>query len=789
MEKNKIFISHSSEDKQIADAICHRLEENGLRCWIAPRDVDCIDWATAIMNGIHKSDVFVVIVSHNSIVSAEVTKEIAEATRSCRYILPFKVDNEMLNDRMRYHLGPCHWLDAVTPPLEQHISELVSRIMNLSNNDAVYLNINCVSLAEKMVYPRELFVGREKEVELIASCLSENHVLFLEGMGGIGKSEIAKSYAKQHYDCYDKIIFANYSSDIISMVCSDEIPIRNMIRAEEESQEQWYHRKLEMFHSLVSDKTLLIIDNFDVEDDVHLQELLSSPCGFLITSRNQHTDYPSLQITALERFDDVRTLFRKNYNKPLSANDMKIVDEILQLVNCHTITVELIARQMRASFLSPEKMLKKLRTTGINLNLKEKIKRDGMLEKLTAFDYITRLFSLSDTSNEEKDILCNMTLIPPCGIRADILSELFELEDYDAVNALISKNWIYLDEENDIIRMHPVISEVVKAQLHPSLTVCRRYIHALMVKMWGCWFFTAEERNELYPYVLQLFHTFPLPDRDTFMSYCSLENVMWICGDFDLAQKTGHRIYEYAEREFGENAVETGEAAMSLAGAYHNAGDDKTAEGWYKRSLAVMRQNAAEPTAVLAKGYMKVGRCACLNGKYQEAKEYYDRAMKVYQKLIEKNIVDPISGKPEQYEDLHVEIERLLIAEGKFEEALKVCQISLDMYNEEYGEDNTNAAYCLVDMGICCSMLGRYEEAEKHLLHALRLNKQKNDKASIQTARTTETMADNELRRGNVKKAGEILSDLYIDLETNFGSDNPLTVRIGEKCRETGADI
>ena len=67
MEKNKIFISHSSEDKQIADAICHRLEENGLRCWIAPRDVDCIDWATAIMNGIHKSDVFVVIVSHNAL--------------------------------------------------------------------------------------------------------------------------------------------------------------------------------------------------------------------------------------------------------------------------------------------------------------------------------------------------------------------------------------------------------------------------------------------------------------------------------------------------------------------------------------------------------------------------------------------------------------------------------------------------------------------------------------------------------------------------------------------------
>ena len=34
-----VFISHSSKDKQTADAICHYLEQNGIRCWIAPRDI------------------------------------------------------------------------------------------------------------------------------------------------------------------------------------------------------------------------------------------------------------------------------------------------------------------------------------------------------------------------------------------------------------------------------------------------------------------------------------------------------------------------------------------------------------------------------------------------------------------------------------------------------------------------------------------------------------------------------------------------------------------------------
>ena len=34
-----IFLSHSSKDKTIADAACAVLEQRGLRCWIAPRDI------------------------------------------------------------------------------------------------------------------------------------------------------------------------------------------------------------------------------------------------------------------------------------------------------------------------------------------------------------------------------------------------------------------------------------------------------------------------------------------------------------------------------------------------------------------------------------------------------------------------------------------------------------------------------------------------------------------------------------------------------------------------------
>lgn len=45
-----IFISYSSKDKNVADALCHYLEERGVPCWIAPRDIlPGQTWAGAIV--------------------------------------------------------------------------------------------------------------------------------------------------------------------------------------------------------------------------------------------------------------------------------------------------------------------------------------------------------------------------------------------------------------------------------------------------------------------------------------------------------------------------------------------------------------------------------------------------------------------------------------------------------------------------------------------------------------------------------------------------------------------
>ena len=35
----RVFISHASEDREIAQAVCEAIEGRGVPCWIAPRDI------------------------------------------------------------------------------------------------------------------------------------------------------------------------------------------------------------------------------------------------------------------------------------------------------------------------------------------------------------------------------------------------------------------------------------------------------------------------------------------------------------------------------------------------------------------------------------------------------------------------------------------------------------------------------------------------------------------------------------------------------------------------------
>lgn len=131
-----VFISHSSKDKAAADGLCAALEQAGVRCWIAPRDVlPGQAFSGQIKRAIDGSHVMVLIFSSNSNDSKEVLREVQLAARARRHIVNFRIEDVLVSDDLDYYLAVPHWLDALTVPLERHYQQLVRSVRALLDLD------------------------------------------------------------------------------------------------------------------------------------------------------------------------------------------------------------------------------------------------------------------------------------------------------------------------------------------------------------------------------------------------------------------------------------------------------------------------------------------------------------------------------------------------------------------------------------------------------------------------------------------------------------------------------
>jgi hypothetical protein len=120
-----IFISYSTSDKTTADATCAALESAGIRCWIAPRDVrPGTDWDEAIVQAIDRCSGMVLIFTEGANRSRHVAREVKRAFSKGVPVIPLRVENIRPGETLAYYLDSVHWLDAFTPPLQEHLGRL-----------------------------------------------------------------------------------------------------------------------------------------------------------------------------------------------------------------------------------------------------------------------------------------------------------------------------------------------------------------------------------------------------------------------------------------------------------------------------------------------------------------------------------------------------------------------------------------------------------------------------------------------------------------------------------------
>ena len=120
-----VFISHAKDDKTKADLLCLQLEQAGIRCWIAPRDVrPGRNWGSEIIRGLDNARVMILLLSASSNRSRPVIKEVERAFGKEIVIIPVRLEEVIPSDALEFFLSSDQWFDAITPPLESHLDRM-----------------------------------------------------------------------------------------------------------------------------------------------------------------------------------------------------------------------------------------------------------------------------------------------------------------------------------------------------------------------------------------------------------------------------------------------------------------------------------------------------------------------------------------------------------------------------------------------------------------------------------------------------------------------------------------
>jgi TolB-like protein/Flp pilus assembly protein TadD len=108
-----VFVSYASQDAAVANSIVDNLEQHGLKCWIAPRDVvPGTLYADGIVGAIDESRILVLILSKDAVASAHVGRELERAASKRHPIIALRTDTAPLTRAFEYFLNQSQWIEG-----------------------------------------------------------------------------------------------------------------------------------------------------------------------------------------------------------------------------------------------------------------------------------------------------------------------------------------------------------------------------------------------------------------------------------------------------------------------------------------------------------------------------------------------------------------------------------------------------------------------------------------------------------------------------------------------------
>ena len=608
-----VFISFSFKDQEIADKISNQLTNMyNIPCWICNAGVrGGSRFYADIVRAIKAAKIFLLVQTKNSVVSQEVVDEILEAIHNQEVkIVPFVLEDSDLNDldindedqklTVDFKLRGIQRVDGRKDPLDDRIKELAQELCRVlgrpfenteskSERSEYILSSNIVEPARD-----DIFIGRDALMDEIHASFERHNTVFLQGMGGIGKSELAKQYyykykSDESEGNYNKVIFARFDGNFAALIADDLIfNIKGVSRKtnknnEQQSDEEYAREKIKILKNICDNRTLFIIDNFDVDADdekLFAEFIDKAPYRVLVTTRIMQTDYKMISVKELDD-ESLKSIFIKYFGEEGSrvSRDDPAFDDLFEWTDRHTLTIELIAKYMKSSrrITSIRDMLDTLSSKHLAV-FSEAQKRQS---QKNSYDRISDILRVSELNDDDVYFLRCLSLMPDIGyidffekwIRRDSDAELYWDDVLDKLSSLsIVKESI----SSGLVYLHPIMREVVINELKPSYEICKDFIDRCAmvgtidtIETWGWTYDQKKQYLDCLEEIIQFIH--PI-SADNYPIYCSTAIFKNYISNYNDTIIFHEQIHEFATSCFGENSVEAMRAILNMGWKSSNAG-------------------------------------------------------------------------------------------------------------------------------------------------------------------------------------------------------------------------
>jgi tetratricopeptide (TPR) repeat protein len=554
-------------------------------------------------------------------------------------------------------------------------------------------------------------LGREKELAELEKKLDQaDRVLLVNGMGGIGKTEVCKRFFMDHYSQYSFAGWIDYLGTIKESLVNAINP--NITGGSSQDSMDERFAILEEFLCHLQGNALLILDNLENPGDPGLDLFKTMPAAVKVIATSQQCiqgfeEYP---LEVLPKASCRELFYRFYQGKP----DDEAVNRLLELCGCHTLTVELLARTANKEKLPVGELVKLLEKKGFNLDkvICEPVGtfwHDEKVQKVF-FHHLQTVFDLSKLTKKEKPVAANLSVLPSVYIPAKDVCAWLGLKTKQEINGLIDKGWLKQDEGFSLY-MHPVLREVVRQKTRPVVRTCEKLIASLANKLY---LEPADNPMDKKGYVIFTEEVLRHIDEKAAALATlanNLSSIYHALGQLDRALEFQLKANEVAEQVLAKNHPDLATSYNNLSLIYKDLGQLDRALEFQLKAVEIREQVLDKNHLDLATSYNNLSSIYKALGQLDRALEFQLKAVEIRAQVLDKNHPDIAQS----YNNLS----NIYKALGQLDRALEFQLKAVEIREQVLDKNHPNLAASYNNLSLVYQALGQLDRARPYAQKAV----------------------------------------------------------------------